>query len=77
MRAPTRLPTSPFIPSAFFFSTALICAAVRSPIGRLILETLLVDSSDPIRLSDVLDGAGDRLFREAYKLGLDGIVSKR
>jgi bifunctional non-homologous end joining protein LigD len=41
------------------------------------LETLLIDGSDPIRLSEVLDGGGDRLFREACKLGLEGIVSKR
>ena len=41
------------------------------------LETLLLDQKGPLVFSEQLEGDGDQLFRNACKMELEGIVSKR
>jgi len=44
---------------------------------KLVLAELLSDQNGAIQCSEYFDGCGDRLFRQACKLELEGLVSKR
>jgi bifunctional non-homologous end joining protein LigD len=51
----------------------------RAPLTarKAALETLLADASDPLRFSAHVAGEGARVFAEACRMKLEGIVSKR